>query len=105
MRDKQDDYLIYIFHMIQKSPNIGCRDKTSGTSKQDNECHESRHTIYFYEEFSATVTTSHRCYESRSKIYSTSTLENTFCKGRISNKVYTNRRCSQHTRFILTVGS
>ena len=103
MRDKEDDHLC-IFHMIQKSPNVGCRDKNSETSKQDKECHESRHTIYFYEEFRATVTTSQRCYKSRSKIYSTLTLENTCCEGRVSNKIYTNRRCSQHTHFIPILG-
>ena len=47
MRDK-DDNQAYILNIIQKRPNNGCcRDKNSGTLKQNKEYHGSRYTIYF----------------------------------------------------------
>ena len=46
----------YIFNIIQKRPNAGCRDKNSGTPKQNKERHESRYPLYFHEELEATVT-------------------------------------------------
>ena len=50
MRDKEDDQT-YIFNIIQKRPNIGCRDENSGILKQNKEHHESRYTKYFDLEF------------------------------------------------------
>ena len=55
MRDKEDDQA-YIFNIIQKRPNAGCRDQNSGTPKQNKEYHESRYALYFHEEFGAAVT-------------------------------------------------